>query len=90
VSGRFSAAGKVAIAGYAHSLVERHADRPLGALAVDTACQAIADAGIGIGAIDGVVTAALFPTAGAHVAEDGVAIVTANWMAEHRARWRSR
>jgi acetyl-CoA acetyltransferase len=85
MSGRFAAAGRVAIAGYAQSMVDRHAARPLGALAVDTARQAIADAGIGIGDIDGVVTAALFPTAGAHAVEDGVSTVTANWMAEHLA-----
>ena len=30
-------------------------------------------------------TAALFPTAGAHTAEDGLSIVTAGWMAEHLA-----
>jgi acetyl-CoA acetyltransferase len=85
VSGRYAAAGQVAIAGYAHSQVERHADRPLGALAVETARGAIADAGLSVGDIDGVVTAPLFPTAGAHAAEDGVSTVTANWMAEHLA-----
>jgi acetyl-CoA acetyltransferase len=85
MSGRFAAAGKVAIAGYAHSQVERHAARPLGALAVDTAREAIADAGLGPADIDGIVTAALFPTSGAHAAEDGVSTVTANWMAEQLA-----
>ena len=85
MSGRFAAAGKVAIAGYAHSIIERHAARPLGALAVETAREAIADAGITVGDVDGVVAAALFPTSGAHAAEDGVATVTANWMAEHLA-----
>jgi acetyl-CoA acetyltransferase len=82
VSGRFAAAGKIAIAGYAHSLIERHAARPLGALAVETARDAIADAGISVGDLDGVVTAALFPSAGAHAADDGVSTVTANWLAE--------
>ena len=82
---RFTAAGKVAIAGYAHSMVERHAARPLGALAVETARQAIADAGLGLADVDGVVTAALFPTAGAHAAQDGVSTVSAGWMAEHLA-----
>lgn len=85
MSGRFVAAGKVAIAGYAHSTVERHADRPLGALALETARDAITDAGLTVADIDGVVTAPLFPTAGAHAAEDGVSTVTANWMAEHLA-----
>ena len=85
MSTRFAAAGRVAIAGYAHSLVERHAPRPLGTLAVEVARQAIADAGISVGDVDGIVTAALFPTAGAHAAEDGISTVTANWMAEHLA-----
>ncbi len=82
MSGRFTAAGQVAIAGYAQSQVERHAKQPLGALAVDTAKQAVADAGLTMADIDGVVTAALFPTSGAHAAEDGISTVTANWMAE--------
>jgi acetyl-CoA acetyltransferase len=85
VTGRFTAGGQAAIAGYAHSLVERHAARPLGALAIETARQAITDAGLGIGDLDGVVTASLFPTSGAHAAEDGVSTVTANWLAEHLA-----
>ena len=33
--------------------------------------------------VDGFVTASLFPTAGAHAAEDGVSLVSANWLAEH-------
>jgi acetyl-CoA acetyltransferase len=86
VTRRFTAGGQVAIAGYAHSQVERHAARPLGALAVETARQAIADAGLRAGDIDGVVTASLFPTAGAHAADDGVATVTANWLAGHLAQ----
>ncbi|HUN31851.1 MAG TPA: thiolase family protein [Trebonia sp.] len=85
MSGKFTAAGQVAIAGYAHSQVERHTSRPLGALAIDTAREAIADAGIAVGDIDGVVAAALFPTAGAHASEDGVSTVTADWMADHLA-----
>ena len=43
---RFTARSKVAIAGFAQSQVERHAGVPLGALAVDTAQRAIADAGL--------------------------------------------
>jgi acetyl-CoA acetyltransferase len=82
---RFAARGKVAIAGYAHSLAERHASRPLGTLAVDTARQAIADAGLRPADVDGIVTAALFPTSGAHAAVDGVATVTSGWMAERLA-----
>ena len=33
--------------------------------------------------VDGFVTGSLFPTAGAHAAEDGVSLVSANWLAEH-------
>jgi acetyl-CoA acetyltransferase len=78
----FSARGKVAIAGYAQSPIERHAARSLGAVTVDTARAAIADAGLGVGDIDGFVTGALFPTAGAHTIEDGVSIVSSNWLAQ--------
>ena len=53
----------------------------LGSLAVDTARKAIADAGLET--VDGFVTGALFPTAGSHTAEDGVSLVSANWLAEH-------
>nr|BFE35718.1 hypothetical protein GCM10010200_079690 [Actinomadura rugatobispora] len=73
----------MAIAGYAHSQVERHAARPLGALAVDTARRAIADAGLEPRDVDGVVAASLFPSAGAHAVEDGISTVTAGWMAQH-------
>ena len=77
-----AARGKVAIVGYAQSRVERHAPRPLGALAVDTARRAIADAGLEVGDIDGFVTGALFPTAGSHAIEEGVSIVSSNWLAQ--------
>jgi acetyl-CoA acetyltransferase len=83
VSGRLAASNQVAIAGYAHSAVRRHAPQPLGALAVDTARQAIADAGLELKQVDGIVTAALFPTAGSHAVIDGVSTVTAGWMAEN-------
>ncbi|EFC82276.1 thiolase family protein [Parafrankia sp. EUN1f] len=83
MSRRFAARGQVAIVGYAHSDVWRHAPRPLGALAVDTAREAIADAGLKPDDVDGFVTAPLFPTAGAHAVEDGVSTVTAQWLAEH-------
>ncbi len=82
MSGRFRASNQVAIAGYAHSRVERHAGQPLGALTVDTARQAISDAGLLVDDIDGFVTASLFPTSGAHAVVDGVSIVSANWLAE--------
>jgi acetyl-CoA acetyltransferase len=74
---------QVAIAGYAQSAVERHAERTLGALTVETARGAIADAGLQVGDVDGFVTASLFPTAGAHAAVDGVSLVSSNWLAEH-------
>ena len=83
MSGRFTASNQVAIVGYAQSPVERHAAKTLGALTVDTARAAINDAGLSTGQVDGFVTASLFPTAGSHVAEDGVSLVSANWLAEH-------
>ncbi len=81
MSGTMAARNKVVIAGYAHSQVERHSDQQLGSMAVDTARRAIADAGLD--AVDGFVTGALFPTSGSHAAEDGISLVTANWLAEH-------
>lgn len=83
MSGRFAASDQVAIVGYANTAAQRHAAKPLGALAVDTALRAIADAGLEVSRIDGFTTGALFPTAGAHPIEDGVSIVTSNWLAEH-------
>lgn len=74
---------QVAIVGYSHSAVARHAPKPLGALAVDTAREAIADAGLQVQQVDGFVTGALFPSAGDHSVVDGVSTVSANWMAEH-------
>ncbi|HWW45498.1 MAG TPA: thiolase family protein [Acidimicrobiia bacterium] len=83
MSGRFEAAGRVAIVGYAQSEVRRHAPTSLGVLAVETAREAIADAGLRVEQVDGFVGATLFPTAGAHAVEDGVSIVSPNWLA-HR------
>jgi acetyl-CoA acetyltransferase len=79
----FGGRGEVAIVGYAQSDIERHAPVTLGALAVDTARRAIGDAGLAVTDVDGFVTGALFPTAGAYAVEDGVSIVSANWLAEH-------
>ena len=78
-----ASSNQVAIAGYAQSEVERHAESTLGALTVETARRAIADAGLQVGDVDGFVTASLFPTAGAHAAVDGVSLVSSNWLAEH-------
>jgi acetyl-CoA acetyltransferase len=81
VSG-FSARNKVAIVGYAQSPIERHAPMRLGALTLKTAKEAIADAGLRVDDVDGFVTTPLFPTLGSHVAEDGVSLVSANWLSQ--------
>jgi acetyl-CoA acetyltransferase len=83
VSARFAASNKVAVVGYAHSQVTRHAGQPLGALAVDTARAAIADAGLRLEQIDGFVSSSLLPSAGGRAAEDGVSIVSSAWLAQH-------
>lgn len=83
MTGRFRAGGQVAVVGYAHTEIVRHADRPLGPLAVDTARQAIADAGLEVSDIDGFVGSAMIPTAGSHRIEDGAGTVTPNWLARH-------
>jgi acetyl-CoA acetyltransferase len=83
---------QVAIAGYALSPVQRRAPKPLGALAVETALAAIADAGLHKEDIDGFTTGAVLPSAGGHAAVDGVTIVSATWIAEQlgiRPRWAS-
>ena len=76
------ASNRVAIAGYAQSQLVRHAGTPLGTLTVKTARRAVEDAGLTLTDVDGFVTASLFPTAGAHAAEDGVSLVSANWLAK--------
>jgi acetyl-CoA acetyltransferase len=78
----FAARSRVALAGYAQSPIVRHAQRPLGAIAVDVARAAIADAGLAVSDVDGFTTGALLPSAGGHAAVDGVSVVTANWLAE--------
>jgi acetyl-CoA acetyltransferase len=83
VSGRFAASNKVAIVGYAHSQVLRHADRTLGGQAVETARAAIADAGLSVEQVDGFVSSSLLPSAGAQSAEDGVSTVSSAWLAQH-------
>ena len=47
--------GQVAIAGYAQSPIVRHSESTLGGLAVETARQAIADAGLEVADIDDVI-----------------------------------
>jgi acetyl-CoA acetyltransferase len=83
VSGRFPARNRVAIAGYAQSPIERHADRALGVVAVETARRAVADAGLEVADVDGFVGATLLPTAGAHRIDDGVSVVSPTWLAQH-------
>lgn len=83
MSGRFAAGNKVAIAGYAQSPIQRRAERPLGALAVDTALDAIADAGLRVEQVDGFVSSSLLPSAGGQAAEDGVSTVSSAWLAQH-------
>lgn len=79
----FRARGQVAIVGYAHSDVQARFDRPLGAVAVDTARAAIADAGLRPDDVDGFAASALLPTAGSHAAVDGISTVSANWLSQH-------
>ncbi len=74
--------GKVAIVGYAQSPIERHSDRPLGLVTLETALAAIADAGLRPEQIDGFTSSALFPSAGSHAAVDGVSTVTSAWLAQ--------
>ena len=83
MTGTFAARNKVAIAGYAHSQICRRADRPLGALAVDTARAAIADAGLRLDQIDGFVSSSLLPSAGGQGAQDGISTVSSAWLAQN-------
>lgn len=83
MTSRMAASNQVAIVGYAQSTVSRETEEVLGAVTMATARAAIVDAGLEVGDIDGFVTASLFPTAGAHAIEDGVSIVSANWLAEN-------
>jgi acetyl-CoA acetyltransferase len=80
---RFTARNQVAIVGYAHSQIVRRSPLSLGALTAKTAREAIADAGLKVADIDGFVTTPMFPTLGTHVAEDGVSLVSALWLAQH-------
>lgn len=83
MSARFAASNKVAIVGYGHSQVCRRAERPLGALALDTARAAIADAGLRLDQIDGFVSSSLLPSAGGRAADDGVSTVSSSWLAQN-------
>jgi acetyl-CoA acetyltransferase len=83
VARSFEARNKVAIVGYAQTPIERHSARSLGALTLEAARHAIADAGLRVEQVDGFVASSMFPSAGAHAAEDGVSVVSPNWLAEH-------
>jgi acetyl-CoA acetyltransferase len=82
VSPTFALRNQVAIVGYAQSVVEKHSAQTLGTLTVETARKAILDAGLTVEAMDGFVTGALFPAAGSHAIEDGVSLVSSNWLAQ--------
>jgi acetyl-CoA acetyltransferase len=73
----------VAVVGYAQSDIVKRIDRPLGALALETARAAIADAGLRPDQVDGFTSSAMLPSAGDHAAVDGVTTVSSNWLAEH-------
>jgi acetyl-CoA acetyltransferase len=83
VSGRWPGRYRVAVAGCAQSDIRRRFDRPLGAVAVDTARQAIADAGLRVDQVDGFVASSLLPSAGGHAVVDGVSTVSPQWLAQH-------
>jgi acetyl-CoA acetyltransferase len=78
----FTARNKVAIVGYAQSDILKHAEVPLGAIAMGTAARAIADAGLTLDQIDGFTSSALFPSAGNHAVVDGVSTVSSAWLAQ--------
>jgi acetyl-CoA acetyltransferase len=80
---RFTGRNQAAIVGYAQTPIERHAKQSLGALTMDVTRRAVSDAGLSMEQIDGFVTVPLFPTLGSHAVEDGVSIVTAQWLAQH-------
>jgi acetyl-CoA acetyltransferase len=73
--------GRVAIVGYAHSVIQRRGNRPIGAVAVGTARAAIADSGLTVDQVDGFVSSSLLPSAGGRQVVDGVSIVSSQWLA---------
>ena len=75
------ARNQVAVVGYAQSPIVKSFGRPLGAVTVDVARAAIADAGLQTDDVDGFCASALVPTAGDHAMVDGVTMVTPNWLA---------
>lgn len=90
MTGRFTAAGEVALVGYAHSPIRRTADVGLGVLTLRTIREAVADAGLEMPDIDGFTTGALFPSSGGRPLTDGIEIVTADWVVDQlrvQPRW---
>jgi acetyl-CoA acetyltransferase len=75
------ARNRVAVVGFAQSPIVKSFGRPLGAVTVEVARAAIADAGLRIEEVDGFTASALVPTAGDHAMVDGVTMVTPNWLA---------
>jgi acetyl-CoA acetyltransferase len=75
--------GQAAIAGYAHTVIQRRSGRPIGAVAVETARAAIADAGLTVDQVDGFVSSSLLPSAGGRQVVDGVSIVSSGWLARN-------
>jgi acetyl-CoA acetyltransferase len=83
MSGLYLARNQVAIVGYAHSQVVRRSTEPLGLTALRTARAAIADAGLTPDQIDGFASSSLMPTSGDHAAQDGISVVSSDWLAQH-------
>jgi acetyl-CoA acetyltransferase len=81
MTGQFAARGRVAIVGYAQSAAVRRYTEPLGLTALHTARAAIEDAGLSASQIDGFVSSTLLPSSGGHAAQDGVSIVSSDWLA---------
>jgi acetyl-CoA acetyltransferase len=73
----------VAVVGYAQSKVVRRSDEPLGITAIRTAREAIRDAGLTLDQIDGFASSALLPSSGDHHVQDGVSMVTSDWLAKN-------
>ena len=74
----WSGKGKVAVVGIGFSELSRHSEKTLGRLAFDAADNAIADAGLAPGDIDGLATYIMGGTG-----RDGVDSVSADYFLKH-------
>lgn len=83
MSRRFTAGGQVAIVGHAISDIRRRHESSLGVLTVKTCLDALRDAGIPKERLDGLTSGTLLPASGDHRIEDGISIVTPQWLARH-------